>query len=167
MAVERDLATTVKNCTASLQELRDEVVAWEKKQRAFERQVRAAESACKSGVAATPPQREGDGGSSNATEAGNEPAESFFDAAKRKTLLLGKEHRQLQATNKALKKRLEASMSDYRSVRELKHAYRDLEVRKAEVARVNEKLRAANRWMKQCTWEGDERAVVDSDGGVA
>ncbi|RNF12729.1 hypothetical protein TraAM80_00081 [Trypanosoma rangeli] len=164
MVVERDLATTVGKCSASLQELGNKVAVWKKKRCTFERLALEAESAYQCDVATNSFQGEGDGDPSNDAEAKNVFAESFADAEKRRALLLGNEHRRLYATNKALKMQLETSMSDYESVRELKHAYRDLEVRKAELAHVNKQMRATNRWMKQCTWELDEKAVMDSAG---
>ncbi|ESL09675.1 hypothetical protein TRSC58_02601 [Trypanosoma rangeli SC58] len=166
MVVERDLAMTVENCSASLQELRNKVAVWKKKQCTFERLVLAAKLACQCDVVTNFSQGEGDGDPSNDAEAKNGFAETLDDAEKQRTLLLGNEHRRLHETNEALKRQLDTSMSDYESVRELKHAYRDLEVRKAKLAHVNKQLRATNRWMKQRSWELDEKAVLDSPGTV-
>ncbi|EAN87691.1 hypothetical protein Tc00.1047053507927.80 [Trypanosoma cruzi] len=166
MAVERDSKKTVENCAGSLQELRDELEVWKNKQRLFERLVCEAESAYQSDLSANPFQREDNEGHDKGFEDRVESTGDFSDNAKRKALSLGSEHFQLKKTNDKLKRQLDVSMCDYNSVKELKHAYRDLEVRKNELAYVNEKLRVINRWMKQCAWEVDKDVPMEFEGRV-
>ncbi|EKF37941.1 hypothetical protein MOQ_001853 [Trypanosoma cruzi marinkellei] len=167
MAVERDLKKTVENCAGSLQELRDEVEVWKNKQRLFERLVCEAVSAYQSDLSANPFQREDNEGHNKGCEDRVESTGDFFDNAKRKALSLGSENLELKKTNDQLKRQLDVSMGDYNSVKELKHAYRDLEARKNELASVNEKLRVINRWMKQCAWEVDKDLPMEFEGRVA
>lgn len=160
MVVEQDLATTVENCAAHLRNLKIELETWKEKQQKFAPLLHTVESGCLDNVL---------GGSLHCEVHANhggdfegekeEAAKNIFAVLKRRDECLREEHSQLKAANEALKKELEASMSDYKFVRELKHAYRDLETKKTRLTHANESLRMKNCFLKRRVWEASAKII--------
>ncbi|KEG13040.1 hypothetical protein DQ04_01251130 [Trypanosoma grayi] len=157
-AVKRDLSATGTDSAEHLQQLRDEVEVWKNKYRTYERLVEETEAArqYRDSVKLQGNAYNNDEAADVSEERCEAPG-SFSAIVRHESAVLEEDHQHLKAVNESLKKELVTCISDYNALKELKHAYRDLEVKKLELAHVNEKLRKENRAMKLYAWETDAR----------
>ncbi|ORC90998.1 uncharacterized protein TM35_000074220 [Trypanosoma theileri] len=157
VAVERDYEMTMQNCATHLQQLRDEVELWKSKYSTFESLVKEWEVGDNknTGIFYTKDRCENETNESFTKKEENDTDESFATALKREKTSLEDNYHRLQATKESLENKIDIATNDYKCVRELKHEYRDLELRKSELVRINEQLRKKNRMMKLAAWKID------------
>ncbi|KAH9580005.1 hypothetical protein LSM04_006097 [Trypanosoma melophagium] len=155
VTVERDFEMTMQKCDAHLQQLRDELEMWKIKHSTFESLVKAQEVRDKKTrekfiqiitvkmKIMTVAEKKDE----------IDVIESFATEARLEKASLEDDHHHLQATKESLEKKLDLATNDYKCVGELKHEYRDLELKKSELVRINEQLRKKNRMMNLTAWK--------------